>query len=159
MFYSKGNKCSLQIQYEIYGLPDWASLWIRAESLMISSCCWYLLICICNKSFYFFYFFLSDTLTCPILGPLVALFWISGNVSSGFLRQSGFCLIHFAEANVMYIPWDPPLVLHIANLLMDSSVGHPPGSYLAQGYYCVAAVSLKTVINRSWVLSANHSNL
>ena len=26
----------------------------------------------------------------------------------------------FAEANVMYIPWDLPLVLHIANLLTDS---------------------------------------
>ena len=26
----------------------------------------------------------------------------------------GFCLIHiFAEANVKYIPWDPPLVLHM----------------------------------------------
>ena len=23
----------------------------------------------------------------------------------------------------MYIPWDPPLMLHIANLLMDSIVG------------------------------------
>ena len=40
---------------------------------------------------------------CPILGPLVPLFWISGNVSSGVQSQSG-CLIHIAEANVMYIP-------------------------------------------------------
>ena len=39
---------------------------------------------------------------CPILGPLVPLFWISGDVSSGFQRQSGFCLIRIAEANVMY---------------------------------------------------------
>ena len=39
------------------------------------------------------------------LGPLVPLFWISGDVSSGFQSQSGFCLIcFFAEANVMYIP-------------------------------------------------------
>ena len=42
---------------------------------------------------------------------------ISGDVSSGFQSQSGFCLIHIAEVNVMYIPWDPPRVLHIANLL------------------------------------------
>ena len=32
-------------------------------------------------------FFLSDTFTCPILGPLVPLFWISGDVSSGFQSQ------------------------------------------------------------------------
>ena len=54
----------------------------------------------------------------------------------GFQSQSGFCLIHhIAEANVMYIPGDPPLVLHIADLLMVSIVGCWPGSYLAQGYY------------------------
>ena len=33
---------------------------------------------------------------------------------SGFQSQSGFCLIHsLAEANVMYIPRDPSLVLHV----------------------------------------------
>ena len=49
-----------------------------------------------------------------VLGPLVPLFWISGDVSSGFQIQSGFCLIHFfAKVNVMYIPWYPPLVLHL----------------------------------------------
>ena len=37
--------------------------------------------------------------TCPFLGSLLPLFWISGDVSSGFQSQSGFCLIHFfAEA-------------------------------------------------------------
>ena len=36
------------------------------------------------------------------------------------------CLIPIAEVNVMYIPWDPPLVLHIANLLMVSIAGCPP---------------------------------
>ena len=41
--------------------------------------------------------FLTDTYICPILGPLVALFWISGDVSSGFQSQSGFCLICFCE--------------------------------------------------------------
>ena len=47
------------------------------------------------------------------LGPLVSLFWISGDVSSGCQSQSGFCLIHIVEANVMYIHQDPPLVLHV----------------------------------------------
>ena len=52
---------------------------------------------------YFLKKFLADT--CPFLGPLVPPFWISGDVSSGFQSQSGFCLIHvFAEVNVMYIP-------------------------------------------------------
>ena len=63
---------------------------------------------------FFFKVFLADT--CPFLGPLVPLFWISGDVSSGFQSQSGFCLIRyffFAEANVMYIPQDSPLVLHL----------------------------------------------
>ena len=68
------------------------------------------------SSFFKKSFFLSDTLTCPILGPLVPLFWISGDVSSGFQSQSGFCLIRVAEVNVMYISCDPPLVLHVANL-------------------------------------------
>ena len=37
------------------------------------------------------------------LGPLAPLFWISCDVSSGFQRQSGFCLIHVfcgGECNV-----------------------------------------------------------
>ena len=36
-------------------------------------------------------------------GPLVPLFWISGDVSSGFQSQSGFFLIHYfcgGECNV-----------------------------------------------------------
>ena len=33
--------------------------------------------------------------TCPFLGPLVPLFWISGDVSAGFQSQSGFCLIRY----------------------------------------------------------------
>ena len=48
-------------------------------------------------------FFLSDTSACPILGPLVPLFWISGDISSRFQGQNGFCLIHIVEVNVMYI--------------------------------------------------------
>ena len=35
-------------------------------------------------------------------------------LASGFQSQSGFCLICFSvEANVMYIPQDPPFVLHL----------------------------------------------
>ena len=57
----------------------------------------------CLVSFFFFFFlkFLADT--CPFLGPLVPLFWISGDISSGFQSQSGFCLIRYfcgGECNV-----------------------------------------------------------
>ena len=41
--------------------------------------------------------FLSDTYTCPIFEPLVPLFWSSGDISSGFQSQSGFCLINFCR--------------------------------------------------------------
>ena len=57
----------------------------------------------------------------PILGTLVPLFWISGDVSSGFQSQSRFCPIRIGD--VLYIPWDPPLVLQIANLFTVSIVG------------------------------------
>ena len=90
-------------------------------------------------------------------GRLYPCFGFLVTSSLGFKSQSGFCLICIAEANVIYIPWDPPLVLHIANFLMNSIVGHQPGSHLAQGYYCVAAVSVEPAINRSWVLRVNHS--
>ena len=43
--------------------------------------------------FSFFLKFLADI--CPFLGPLVPLFWISGDVSSGFQSQSGFHLIRY----------------------------------------------------------------
>ena len=56
-----------------------------------------------TKLFFYFFFlkFLADT--CPFLRPLVPLFWISGDVSSGFQSQSGFCLIRYfcgGECNV-----------------------------------------------------------
>ena len=53
--------------------------------------------------FVFFKNILTDTYTCPILGPLIPLFWISGDVSSGFQSQSG-------------LPYSPPNpIVHNAN--------------------------------------------
>ena len=46
------------------------------------------------------------------LGQLVHLFWISGDVTSGFQSQ-GSALFTFVEVNVMHIPQDPPLVLYM----------------------------------------------
>ena len=49
-------------------------------------------------------FFLSDTLPCPILGPLVPLFGISSDVSFGLQSKSMFCLIRSGgTGGVMYI--------------------------------------------------------
>ena len=53
--------------------------------------------------------FLADTFTCPFLGPLVSLFWISGDVSSWFRSQSEFCFSCIEEANVMHTLEDPPV--------------------------------------------------
>ena len=105
----------------------------------------------------FFLKFLADThilfgaASTPVLDFWWHLIWVSK--PEWVLPYSLF----FAEVYVMYIPWDPPLVLHIADLLTDSIAGRRPGSYLAQGYYCVAAVGLEPAINRSWVPRANHS--
>ena len=87
-----------------------------------SSVCIFVLLLV-FKSFFFLKFFWVATYTSPILEPLMPLFSISGDVSSGFQRTSGFCLICIAEANVMYISWNPPFMLNIANLLMVSNVG------------------------------------
>ena len=37
---------------------------------------------------------------CPFLGPVISLFWFSGDVSSGVQSQRGFYLIHKGECNV-----------------------------------------------------------
>ena len=47
---------------------------------------------------------LADRCTCPILGPLVPLFWISGDISSDFKAIMDSALFAFTEANVIYIP-------------------------------------------------------
>ena len=54
-----------------------------------------------------------------LLGHIhVSYFRAAGTPVFGFLMMSplgGFCLIHiFAEVSVMYIPWDPLLVLHLS---------------------------------------------
>ena len=73
------------------------------------------------------HFFLNLRDTCPFLGPLVPLFRIYCDVSCGFQSQSGFCLIRIVEANVWYIPWDPPLVFYIANhLAVSNAPSHFP---------------------------------
>ena len=48
-------------------------------------------------------FYFEQSFFFSFLGPLVPLFWISGDVSPGFQSQSGFCLIRYfcgGECNV-----------------------------------------------------------
>ena len=45
---------------------------------------------------------------CPILGPVVPLFWISCDKA----KTGSALFAYFAEETVLYIPQDPPLVLH-----------------------------------------------
>ena len=58
------------------------------------------------------------------------LFLFSGDVSSDFQSQSGFCCILIMEANVMYVPSDPPLVLHLLTCIM-TSCSHTPCIFLS----------------------------
>ena len=46
----------------------------------------------------------SATVTCAILGPLVPLFWFSGDVFCGFQSQSGFCLLRVCEGECNVSP-------------------------------------------------------
>ena len=48
-----------------------------------------------SKGILFFFFFKVFGGHMSFFGPLVPLFWISGDVSSGFQSQSGFCLIRY----------------------------------------------------------------
>ena len=50
----------------------------------------------------FFFKFLADT--CPFLVPLVPLFWISGDISSGFQSQSGLPYLHCGGERNVYSP-------------------------------------------------------
>ena len=47
---------------------------------------------------------------------LISRFRTSGDVSSGFQSQSGQPYMHLAEAYVLHIPGDSPLVRHLPNL-------------------------------------------
>ena len=40
------------------------------------------------------------------MGPLIPLFWTSGDVSSGFQSQSKQHYSHLVEAYVLHVPWD-----------------------------------------------------
>ena len=68
-----------------------------------------------SKSRQFFFFFLLNFWRTRVLfvGPLIPLFWTSGDVSSGFQSQSGQRYPSFVEVYMLHIPWDSPLVQHL----------------------------------------------
>ena len=59
------------------------------------------------------------------VGPLIPLFWTSGDISSGFQSQGGQPYLHLAKAYVLHVPWDSPLVWHLLDLLVTSMVAEP----------------------------------
>ena len=88
MYAPQGTRCLLLKIYAIRYLKCYT----------ISDLCWSMYI---QVFLFVFLKFLADT--CPFLGPLVPLFWISGDISSGFQSQSGFCLIRYfcgGECNI-----------------------------------------------------------
>ena len=67
-----------------------------------------------GTTFFFFKTFKVFGEHVSFFGATGTLFWISGDISFEFQIQSGFCLIcFFVEVGVVYIPWDPPLMLHM----------------------------------------------
>ena len=115
----------------------------------------FLIFTILQCFFLFLKNFLADIY--PFMGPLIPLFWDFWWRILWVSRPEWVLPYSLFFQRQMYIPQDPHLVLHIANLLTVSIVGHWSGSYLAQGYYCVAAMSLEPAIIRSRVLHTNHS--
>ena len=49
----------------------------------------------------------------PFCGALIHLFWTSGDVSTEFQNQSGQPYLSCAEAYVLHVPWDSPLLRHL----------------------------------------------
>ena len=85
--------------------------------------------------------------------PVLDLWWLLLWVSKPewvlpYSHCRGKCNVH---------PLRSTSVLHTANLSTDSIVGCWQGSYLVQGYYCVAPVRLEPAIIRLRVLRTNHS--
>ena len=88
--------------------------WYIATLLTISTC-----------PFFLFQYFadglkkkLADT--CTLTGPLILLFWTSGNIASGFQNQSEQTYSHVVAEYVMYIASVSPLVQHLATSSRDS---------------------------------------
>ena len=91
----------------------------------------------------------TDVDTCPFMGPLIRLFWTS-DISSGFQSQNGQTYLHLAEAYVMYIPSDSPLMPHLltswrpyglftlpgTDPVTDSDLDSKPDGYIALRRNC-----------------------
>ena len=86
------------------------------EKLFVVSGCTFATVLFNNVVF--FLKFLLDT--CPFVGPLIPLFWTSGDVSSGFQSQSGQPHLNLAEVYMIYIPGDSPLVKHLCQCIMPA---------------------------------------
>ena len=72
----------------------------------------------------FFFCGFADTYSCFILGPLIPLFWISGDISSGFQTQNGFCLIFFCGDKCNIHSLEIHLCATLANILTTSTAAN-----------------------------------
>ena len=73
-----------------------------------------------------FFFFLSFWRTHVLLGGhWYPCFGFLVTSPLGFKARVGF-LIRIAEANVMYVPWDPPLVLHLPTYWLPACIRSCP---------------------------------
>ena len=84
--------------------------------------------------------------TCPFVGPLIPLFWTSGDASSGFQSQSGQFYSQLVEAYIMYVPWDSSLVRHLLTSWWPEgqpSCSHPQ-SMVEMSTYLLAIFPKKT---------------
>ena len=78
-------------------------------------------------------FFFEKIIHWLFVGLLIPLFWIIGDISSGFQNKSGQPYSHLVEASLLYIPWHSPLVQHLL-------ISWMPASWLgAFPYICVSA--------------------
>ena len=108
--------------------------------------------------FFFFLFlkiFLADTYTYSIWGPLIPLFWISGNVSSGFQSQSGLPYLHWGGKRNVHSLRSNSGATHCQPL--DGNHCRVPTRLISCPRILLAPVRLEPTIKRSWVLRANHS--
>ena len=77
----------------------------------------------------------------PFVGPLIPLFWTSGDVSSGFQSQSGFCLIQAWQRHTCYVTHSLSFISGATPVnLLAASMGAEP----SLPHTCKALMGLET---------------
>ena len=94
------HQCTKVTKNQLTTLPNYTKVLVYsggASDVAITEACEQSsLVCLFFKCFWRTHIHMS------FLGPLVPLFCISGDISSGFQSQSEFCFIHFCGRNRIY---------------------------------------------------------